>query len=163
MVIADFGAGSGHYALQCAERLEGTGCVYAIDVQRDLLRRIRNEAQRRGLKNIEVIAADIERPSGTHLAERAVDLALISNVLFQLEHPKAALMEAWRIVKPSGKVAVIDWSDSFRGLGPTKKHVFSKDAALGLASETGFELLKEFHAGAHHYGLIFKPRPRPRI
>ncbi len=157
MVIADLGAGSGHYTLEFAAQLAGTGRVYAIDVQRDLLRRIKNEADRRGFKNVETITGDVERPQGTHIAERAIDIVLLSNVLFQLEDPSAALNEAWRIVKPSGKVAIIDWSDSFGGMGPTKKHVVKKERALELAKAAGFELVREFDAGTHHYGLILKP------
>src|SRR6266436_5221672 len=60
MHVADFGSGSGHYALAMAEWLAGSGHVYAIDVQRDLLKRTQNEASKRGLKNVSVIWGDLE-------------------------------------------------------------------------------------------------------
>ena len=44
MTVADFGAGSGAYIFAIAEALQGSGTVYAIDVQRDLLKRIHSEA-----------------------------------------------------------------------------------------------------------------------
>lgn len=157
MVIADFGAGSGHYTLQFAERLADTGRVYAIDVQSDLLRRIKNEALRRGLKNIDIIAGDIEVRGGSKLAERSADLVLMSNVLFQLQDPAGALKEAWRILKPGGKLAIIDWSESFGGMGPRKQHVISKEKAIELSAASGFKLVNEFAAGAHHYGLLLGP------
>jgi len=153
---ADFGAGSGHYAFEIARQLGNTGLVYAIDVQRDLLRRLKREAAHRDLKNIETILADIEQPRGSKLADRSCDLVLISNLLFQLQDPGAALTEARRVLKPSGRLAVIDWSDSFRSLGPAKQHVVKKARVLELARSAHFELLREFDAGAHHYGLVFR-------
>lgn len=159
MRVADFGAGSGAYTLTIAERLEGTGKIYAIDVQRDLLRRIANEAMRRGYKNVEVIWADLEAPRASKLADASIDLVLISNLLFQVPDKLPVLREARRIVKPTGHVAVIDWSDSFGGMDPIKDDVVKKGTALELGAKTGLALDREFAAGAHHYGLMFRPAP----
>jgi hypothetical protein len=59
-------------------------------------------------------------------------------------------------VRSRGKVAVIDWTDSFRGMGPHKNDVVRKEEALALARGEGLELIREFPAGAHHYGLLFR-------
>jgi ubiquinone/menaquinone biosynthesis C-methylase UbiE len=154
-VIADFGAGSGHYTLQFGSLLAGSGVVYAIDVQHDLLLCVQNEAVRHGLLNILTVHGDIERLGGTRLPDAHVDLALISNTLFQLARPEQALAEARRILKPRASLAIIDWSDSFGGLGPAREHVVPKELALDLAFRGGFDLVSEFPAGAHHYGLVF--------
>ena len=159
MRVADFGAGSGAYTLAIAERLEGSGKVYAIDVQRDLLRRISNEAARRGLSNVEVIWTDLEMPRASKLANESIDLVLVSNVLFQVPDKLQVLKEARRIVKGAGNVAVIDWSGSFGGMGPVKEDVVKKDQAVLLAKKAGLELDREFTAGTHHYGLILRPVP----
>lgn len=160
MAVADFGSGSGAYVLPIAERLLGSGHVYAIDVQRDLLRRIKNDAGKRGFKNVEVIWADLERSRASKIADQKLDLVLVSNLLFQVEHKATVLAEAWRILKPSGHLAVIDWMDSFGGMGPIKQDVVAKEKALALARDAGFELQREFDAGAHHYGLLFRLVPR---
>jgi ubiquinone/menaquinone biosynthesis C-methylase UbiE len=156
MVVADFGAGSGHYALEMAQLLNGEGHVYAIDVQKDLLTRLRNETHKRGYKNVEIIWGDLERPGASKLADSLVDLVLMSNILFQLEIKEPPVEEAWRILKPHGRLVVIDWSESFGGLGPIKKHVFKKDDAVQLIPAHGFRFAEEFEAGAHHYGIIFE-------
>src|SRR3954468_16066117 len=70
MHVADFGSGSGHYVLAIAEALEGSGHVYAIDVQRDLLKRTQNEATRRGLKNVSVIWGDLETHRSSKIKDR---------------------------------------------------------------------------------------------
>lgn len=156
--VVDFGAGSGAYALAIAEELHGHGHVYAVDVQQDLLRRIKNEAHTRHFKNVETIWSDVERPGGSKIADAHADIVLISNLLFQVEHKAAVLAEARRIVNPNGTLAIIDWSESFGGMGPVKKEVVRKEKAIELAEKEGFELRREFKAGAHHYGLLFRPK-----
>ena len=163
MIVADFGAGSGAYVLAIAAQLAHAGRVYAVDIQRDLLRRIHTEAHKRGYKNVEVVWADLEKVHASKLADASVDLVLISNLLFQLDDKRAVFAEAWRVLKPTGKLAVIDWSDSFGGMGPIKAQVVKADAALQLAVAAHFELVREFEAGAHHYGLICRPVPKQQI
>src|SRR6266704_2203579 len=68
MHVADFGSGSGHYVLAMAEALAGTGHVYAIDVQRDLLKRTQNEATKRGIKNISIVWGDLEASRSSKIA-----------------------------------------------------------------------------------------------
>ena len=160
MLIADFGAGSGAYVLEAAQMLHKSGRVYAIDVQKDLLRRIHTEARKRGLDHaIEFIWGDLESAGGSKIADGLLDLVLISNILFQVPDKTAIFREARRILKPSGRAVVIDWYESFGGLGPVRQDVVTKEAALSLAQASGFELLREFPAGAHHYGLSLRMVP----
>ncbi len=156
MTVADFGSGSGAYVFEIAQALSGSGVVYAIDVQSDLLRRIHNEAQKRGLKGVEILHGDLERPHGSKLADHSCDVVLISNLLFQLEDKMIPLKEAMRVMRPKGRLAIIDWQESFGGMGPIRGHVVDKKTAHALAADAGFELQREFEAGAHHYGLIFR-------
>lgn len=156
MVVADFGAGSGAYVLALAEALTETGKVYAIDVQKDLLRRIHNETHKRGYKNVHIIWGDLEKEHGTKLSDQTCDLVLISNLLFQLENKEQVLREARRILRPRGHLAIIDWQESYGGMGPIKGHVVDKNTALAFAEHIGFKYDGDFEAGAHHYGLLFR-------
>ena len=155
MTIADFGSGSGHYVHAIAERLQNSGHVYAIDIQKDLLTRIKNDAHKNGYNNVEIIWGDLEQPGASKIADDHVDIVLMSNILFQLDHKDRAIEEARRILKPRGSLIIIDWSESFGGMGPTKKHVVNEDAAHALATAAGFKYAESFSAGAHHYGIVF--------
>ena len=156
MTIADFGSGSGAYVLALAEVLHGAGHVYAVDVQKDLLRRTHNDAQKRGFSNVSILWGDLEKKEGSKLAPGTCDLVLISNLLFQVDDKKALLHEAARVLRHKGHIAIIDWQESFGGMGPISDHVVNKTAALALASAVHLKLHKEFDAGAHHYGLILQ-------
>lgn len=166
MSVADFGSGSGAYVLGMAERLHGAGHVYALDVQQDLLRKVKREAHKRGYTNVEVIWCDLERPRSSKIADKKIDLVLVSNLLFQVENKAAVLAEAWRILKPTGRLAIIDWlgpassQELTSMIGPHKNDAVPKKRAMQLAEEAGFELQREFEAGAHHYGLIFTLAPK---
>jgi ubiquinone/menaquinone biosynthesis C-methylase UbiE len=157
MIVADIGAGSGHYSIETAKALMNSGKVYIIDVQKDLLVRIKNLATKDKLANmVEIVWGDVERENGTGLADSSVDIALLCNVLFQLKEKKVALNEIKRILVPGGRVLLVDWSDSFGGLGPHKDMVIKEEDAVDLFQKNGFAKVKNIQAGSHHYGFIFK-------
>ena len=154
MIIADIGSGSGEYSIQAAKAVGHTGRVYAVDVQKDLLARLKKIATSENIRTIEVIAGDAEKVGGTGLREASIDGVILANILFQAEDKKGLLTEASRIIHPKGKAYVIDWKDSFGGLGPRQSDVVSSGAARALLEEGGFSVVSEFDAGDHHYGLI---------
>ena len=76
--VADFGAGSGAYTIPVA-RIAKEGKVYCVEVLKDLLTRVKNDADKMHLSNIEYIWGDIESPGGTKLADSAIDFPAIYN------------------------------------------------------------------------------------
>lgn len=155
MRIADLGTGSGHYALALAGAVGHDGKVYAVDVHEDMLTHVRSAADARGLRNIETIWGNIEKPGGTKLREHTLDAVVLSNTLFQVEHKDAVLAEVKRILKPGGRLLVIDWAGAYGGMGPKPDHVVSEHAAEELFITGGFHKLKDFRAGPHHYAIVF--------
>ena len=154
--VADFGSGSGFYSFAAAEAVGSSGRVYALDVQKDLLEKIKKEAQFRHLDNIEIIWADLEHVGGTRLRESSMDSIILSSVLFQLENKDKTVEEVRRVLKRGGRVLVVDWLSSFGGLGPQPADVLSKEKAQEIFLKHGFAFDREISAGAQHYGLIFR-------
>jgi ubiquinone/menaquinone biosynthesis C-methylase UbiE len=152
MKVADIGAGSGFYTIEAAKRVGASGRVYAVDVQKDLLERLRSVASSQGLHNIEVVWGNAEKIGGTKIRESIADRVVASNVLFQIEKPDDFALEIKRITKTGGKVMVIDWSD-ISTLSP--KTVVPQATAQALFEKAGFKLEQSFGAGDHHYGLVF--------
>jgi ubiquinone/menaquinone biosynthesis C-methylase UbiE len=155
MRVADLGAGSGHYALAAGAIVGHDGRVYAIDVQEDILVRLKNEAHHRALRNIEPIWGDFEKLGGTKLRDATVDAVILSNTLFQISHKEGALAEIKRILKPGGKLLVIDWAGAYGGMGPAPHAVVPESAAEELFIGGGFHKVKSFRGGPHHYSLLF--------
>lgn len=152
MKVVDLGAGSGFYTLEAARRVGSGGRVYAVEVQKDLLERIRATGAAQGLHNIEVVWGDIEKIGGTKLRGGIADRVVASNVLFQLEKPDDFALEIKRLLKPGGRVLIIDWSE-VSPIGP--RSVYSAAKAQALFEKSGFKLDQTFGAGEHHYGLVF--------
>ena len=153
--VADFGAGSGVYALAIAKVVGPEGRVYAIDIQKELLARLAREASSLHLRNIEVIRGDLEQAHGSTLASSSVDFVFIANLLFQTSAKYTLVCEAKRILKSGGRIALVDWSGSFGGLGPQPDQVLASDEAKKVFAEAGFAFLHDFPAGDQHYGLMF--------
>ncbi|MEK7531432.1 MAG: methyltransferase domain-containing protein [Patescibacteria group bacterium] len=156
MSVLDVGAGSGAYSHKAAELVGPSGRVFALDVQKDLLQRLRAESVKNGAHQLETIWADAEIPGGTKLIDASVDVAILSNTLFQVEKKETVLREIFRVLRKAGKLLLIDWKDSFGGVGPHERDVCKREDALALSAKVGFNLLQEFDPGDHHYGFIFR-------
>lgn len=154
--VADFGAGAGAYTFAIARHVGGTGRVYAIEVQKDLLDRLKQEAKHKHVGNIEVVWGNLDESGGSQLRDMSMDAVVLSNVLFQSESRGVMVAEAYRVLKPGGKVLLVEWSDSFRNLGPIAEQVVPEPSARKMFEGAGFRVMPPFSAGAHHYGFIAK-------
>jgi ubiquinone/menaquinone biosynthesis C-methylase UbiE/DNA-binding transcriptional ArsR family regulator len=101
-VIADLGAGEGAFALLLAQRATK---VIAVDTSAKMIEVGREQALRNGVKNIEYRLGDMEE---LPIEDAAVDLVFFSQSLHHALHPQRALQEAWRILRPTGRIVILD-------------------------------------------------------
>ncbi len=158
MTAADFGAGAGFYTISLARRLGVSGKVYAIDIQKEALEVVRSKAKTECLSNVETLWGNLEKPEGSHLKSNSVDIVVISNILFQATDKKAVAEEAARVLKSGGRVMVVEWAETapVGSFGPAQEHRLSKQETRVLFQQNGLNFEKEFAAGAHHFGFIFR-------
>ncbi len=155
MKVGDLGAGSGHYAAAAAAIVGPEGKVYAVDIQEELLAHVKDHAESKGHRNVETVWGNFEKLGGTRLRDASLDAVILSNTLFQLENRDSAVAEIKRILKPEGKLLVVDWAGAYGGMGPLPHRVVSERDAEDLFITAGFHKVKDFRAGPHHYSIVF--------
>jgi ubiquinone/menaquinone biosynthesis C-methylase UbiE len=156
LTVVDLGAGTGFYTIAAAKAVGEHGKVYAVDIQQELLSRIKTVTVDARLHNVHVVHGDVEHPHGTRLADNIADVGIAANVVFQLEHKDNFVKEALRILKSGARLLFVDWSDSFGGMGPQPESVVTREAARELFEKNGFAFASSIRAGDHHYALIFR-------
>jgi len=102
MVIADLGAGEGTIAQLMAQRAKK---VIAIDNSEKMVEFGAELAKKHAIANLEYRLGDLE---DVPIRAATVDLAFLSQALHHAAHPERAIAEAYRIVKPGGRIAVLD-------------------------------------------------------
>jgi len=114
ITIVDLGAGEGMISQLLAGRAKKVICV---DSSKSMVRLGTDLAKRKELSNLEYKLGDLEN---IPLADKSVDLTLMSQSLHHAPKPEVALSEAFRVLKPGGQLIVID----------LKKHQFEKAREL---------------------------------
>lgn len=102
MVVADLGAGEGTFSQLLAQRAKQ---VIAVDNSEKMVEYGSQLARDHGLSNIEYRAGDLE---ALPVEDGTVDLAFFSQSLHHAQHPERAVAEAFRILRPGGRIAVLD-------------------------------------------------------
>lgn len=102
LTIADLGAGEGTLALMLAQRAEK---VIAVDSSEKMCEYATGVARANGVHNLKYRLGDLEE---LPLADGEVDIALLHQSLHHALHPKKAIEEARRILKPGGRIVVMD-------------------------------------------------------
>jgi ubiquinone/menaquinone biosynthesis C-methylase UbiE len=102
LVIADLGAGEGTVSQLLPPRAKR---VIAVDNSEKMVEFGSELARNHGVKNLEYRLGDLE---SLPIAKNEVDVALFSQSLHHTQHPATAMAEAYRVLKPSGRVIVLD-------------------------------------------------------
>lgn len=147
--IADIGAGTGYFSLPMAQAVIPGGRVFAIDVQREMLELFKDKLDQYPAFNVELVQADA---SGTGLADATCDVVFMANVWHEFEDRGAVLRESIRILKPLGRIAVLDWRpDVEPEHGPPLEHRLPSEEGATRMAEAGFERIVRTNIGRYSW------------
>ena len=153
LTIADLGAGEGLISQLLAR---GAEKVYCVDNAPKMVEFGKALADKNKLTNLEYLLGDIE---SIPLKDSSVEVALLSQALHHANHPQKALMEAFRILKPNGRVIILDLLE----------HDFEKtrelyaDIWLGFSENKLYQMLKESGFKSIEMNVVSKEEKEPNF
>lgn len=141
--IADIGAGGGYFTHHLRRAVGVDGRVYAVDISRSAVGRLRAELDRLGARNVDVILGE---PHDPRLPYGSLDGALIVNSYHEMTEYRAMLAAIRSALRPGGRLVILD--NPPRDPGSTREaqtegHVLHIDLAAGDLVEAGFEVVDQ--------------------
>jgi ubiquinone/menaquinone biosynthesis C-methylase UbiE len=135
MTVADVGVGTGYFAFRMAAAVGETGKVLGVDIQPEMLKLLKQNAEKRGAKNVEGVLGTDRDPK---LPEGAVDLVLMVDVYHEFAWPYEMMAAIRKSLKPKGRVALIEYRKEDPEVPIKEVHKMSEEqikkemAAVGL-------------------------------
>ena len=151
--VADLGSGSGYFTLRLAPAVGPDGRVYAVDVDEEMNEYLRKRVAEADLANVDVILGRFEDPL---LPDGSVDLVLIVDTYHHLEDRPAYFRNLRRDLKPSGRVAVIDYDGRKLWFMRLMGHITPREELLREMAEAGYEVAEEFDFIDRQSFVIFR-------
>ncbi len=145
MTVADIGAGTGYFEPHLSKAVGPTGKVLALDIEPDMVRYLRERAEKEKLANV---TAQIVTPGETGLAAGSVDRILIADTWHHIPDRTTYAQKLRAALKPGGMLIIVDFTLEATK-GPPKEHRLSADKVIaeldagGLAGKSIDESLPE--------------------
>lgn len=133
--VADIGAGSGWFTVRAARKVTPTGNVYAVDINPEAIRYIKNRATQEKLTNIQTVQSQPDNPL---LAADSVDAVLMLKTYHEIAHPETLLRNLRLSLKPGALVGIIDRN------GNGENHGVARDVVIREAGDAGYSLVEKY-------------------
>ncbi len=153
--VADLGCGSfGYFTFPLARKISRHGKVYAVDILKGNLESIKRAAKTDNLGQIETVWSNLEVYRGTKIDDESLDAVLLVGLLHQSDKHLDILRESVRMLKLGGRMLIIEWNHGdfvFSGGGGRR---INKEGLKSDISNLPLDIIEDFPASNHHYGLL---------
>jgi len=157
LTFVDVGCGQGFFALPAAKLVGDEGRVYAVDADSEAIRRLKEKAAKEGLKNLKIETGMAEE---TVFCDSCADVVFFGIVLHDFEDPSKVLSNAKKMLKPTGRLADLDWKKEPMQLGPPLQIRFDEKKASDLIESAGFKINEIRKEDLYHYIILATPKVR---
>lgn len=151
-VVADIGAGSGHYTFKIAPKVP-KGKIYAVEIQDQAINYLKAKSKELGLSNVVPVMGT---EKSANLPAASIDLAIMVDVYHELEFPVEMLASIRQSLKPGGKLLLIE----FRGEDPEVAikplHKMTVKQAKKELTANGFKLVQNGQFMKIQHFLVFE-------
>jgi precorrin-6B methylase 2 len=137
MVVADVGAGTGYMSLKLAKRVGPSGKVYAEDVQAEMLDKVRANAAKAGVSNIQTVQGSFTDPK---LPKGQMDLILLVDVYHEFSEPQKMLQRIRDALKPGGRLVLLEYRKEDPNIPILAEHKMSVTEVKTELEAEGFAL-----------------------
>ena len=151
--VVDYGAGTGVYTVALAEAVPH-GVVLAVEASPQLVERLRARIPPEIAGRVQVVETAANH---VPVADGVADRLVLVDVLHHLHDQPDAFVEMLRLLRPGGRLVVVDWSDTERPLGPPPGHALGLQAARAVLSGAGLRELEAHEAGGlfpYHLAIV---------
>ena len=134
-ILLDVGCGTGYFAIPAAKMVGPKGLVYALDASGVMLAELRSKTASTGIFNIHTLQTGQGRLA---IPEADFTMALISNVLHEVEDKVTFLFTIAAALKAGARLSVIEWKKAQTPEGPPVKERISEDDMQVMLKKAGF-------------------------
>lgn len=153
-VVADIGAGSGVISVMMAEQLLPDGKVLAVDVQKEMLERLKAQCEKQGISNVVPV---LGTQLSTGLMPSSIDLAIMVDVYHEFEYPWEMLGDISKAIKPGGRVVFVEYRKEDPAVPIKEVHKMSMAQVQREAEqpEFGLKWTESIHVLPRQHIIVF--------
>jgi cyclopropane fatty-acyl-phospholipid synthase-like methyltransferase len=148
--VADIGAGTGYFAVRLA-RAVPQGRVYAVDIEGDMVRHLRERAAREKLPNLVPVLGTADDPR----LPQKVDRVLIVDTYHHIDARVEYFRRLRAALKPGAEIAIVDFTLD-APIGPPKSARLPAQAVIDEMQRAGYALAAKHDFLPHQYFLVFR-------
>ena len=153
----DVASGRGAYSLAVSDIIGSQGSVFAVDLWAEGIDMLKTAAQERGIENITAAVSDVGRR--IPVEDRSIDVCLMSTVLHDFVDDRidrGVLNEIVRVVKPAGRLAVMEFKKIDGPPGPPIHVRLTPENVADMLDPYGFKKEHTVDVGPYNYLILLK-------
>ena len=151
--FADIGCGIGYFSIAAADIISRENKIFSLDISDEMLEELERRAEIADVSNIITVKTS---EYDFKLPDSSVSFALVVNVLHEVDDKDKFISEIKRILKPEGRVALMEWDKKEMEMGPPLAHRISSEDMIDIFSQNGFTNIKSFNHADRFYSEVFE-------